>query len=185
VARPGGDFTVEAPGASVLGKYVRSATLNGAPLDRPWLYDADLRPGGTLRLAMASAPNEGWAAAPGSAPPSVTGSSLSAFGCRGRPLAERSRVRRLRLVVRPRRVVAGQRVRLRFRVTARRGGRWRPVRRARVRFAGRTMRTSRRGVVRMSKRFRRPGRFRARASRRGYRRASAAVRSCPPGGTRA
>jgi hypothetical protein len=80
---------------------------------------------------------------------------------------------RLRLSVRPRRVRAGRRVRFRFLV---RSGSGRRIRGARIRFAGRRVRTGRRGRARMTRRFARPGRRRAVATKPGFRRARATVR---------
>lgn len=77
--RPGGDFVIEAPGASALNKYVQSAALDGAPLERSWL----LLPRGaaTLRLEMGAAPNTAFGAAPGARPPSLSNDGLQPFGC--------------------------------------------------------------------------------------------------------
>ena len=62
------------------------------------------------------------------------------------------------LKVSPRRVRSGQRVRYRFRVVGRRpGGKRRRVRRATVRFAGKRVRTNRRGRAAMTVRLRRIG----------------------------
>jgi predicted alpha-1,2-mannosidase len=72
------DVVIEAPGASLTGKYVQSASLGGAALDRAWLTHKDLRRGGTLRLEMGTQPST-WGS--GSRPPSVSDSSLEAFGC--------------------------------------------------------------------------------------------------------
>jgi hypothetical protein len=88
----------------------------------------------------------------------------------GRGAARRPR---LNLTVRPRRVRVGRRVRLRF--VVRSGGK--PVRRARVRIAGRSVRTNRRGRARLTIRFRRARRYTARATRAGYRPDTAAVRA--------
>jgi putative alpha-1,2-mannosidase len=77
----GGAFEILAPGAGVLGKYVQSATLNGAPWDRAWLPHEALAPGGTLTLRMGEAPAEGWASGPGAAPPSLSTHGLRGFGC--------------------------------------------------------------------------------------------------------
>ena len=79
-----GTFTVEAPGASALAKYVRTATLDGAGLDRAWIPDDAVRPGGTLRLEMGVSPNKAWASSRASRPPSQADTSLGAFGCRMR-----------------------------------------------------------------------------------------------------
>jgi hypothetical protein len=79
----------------------------------------------------------------------------------------------LRLRVSPRRVRAGERVRLRFSVRS--GGS--PVRRATVRIAGRSVRTNRRGRASMSIRFERVRSYAARATRSGYRPDTARVRA--------
>jgi Family of unknown function (DUF5995) len=64
---------------------------------------------------------------------------------------------RLFLSVRPRRALAGERMRYRFRVTGQRpGGRRRAVRRATVRFAGKRVRTNRRGRAAITMRLRKP-----------------------------
>ncbi|MEM9419372.1 MAG: glycoside hydrolase domain-containing protein [Planctomycetota bacterium] len=57
---PGGDFVIEAPGTSDTCRYVVGATLNGEPLDQPFLRWADLN-GGTLRLEMSEQAG-GWGA---------------------------------------------------------------------------------------------------------------------------
>jgi hypothetical protein len=87
----------------------------------------------------------------------------------------------LRLSLRPRRVQAGERVRFRARVTARRGGRSRPVRRALLRFAGSAARTDASGRAVLVKRFRRPGKHQARAQKRGFRSGRATVWVLAPG----
>jgi putative alpha-1,2-mannosidase len=53
------DFTIEAKNVSLENKYVVSATLNGAPLETPWLHHKDIVNGGALVLTMASTP-AGW-----------------------------------------------------------------------------------------------------------------------------
>ena len=78
-----GHFTVEAPGASLVGKYVQSAALNGKPLERTWFGDDALRPGGVLHLGMGPLANTTWATDPADVPPSVSDSPLSRFGCTG------------------------------------------------------------------------------------------------------
>jgi DNA-binding beta-propeller fold protein YncE len=86
---------------------------------------------------------------------------------------------RLRVTVRPKRVRAGRPVRLRVRVTAKRGGRRVAVRGARVRVAGVSARTGRRGRATLRKRrgLERVRRYRVRASRKGYRTGFARVRA--------
>lgn len=72
------DVVLEAPGASLAGKYVQSASLGGKPLDSAWLTHTALRKGGTLRLEMGLQPSA-WGTA--TRPPSVSDSSLDDFGC--------------------------------------------------------------------------------------------------------
>jgi putative alpha-1,2-mannosidase len=79
LALPGGTFTVESPGASIVGKYVQSATLNGKPLNAAWFAEKAIRDGGTLHLEMGPTANESWAA--DNVPPSASAAPLSAFGC--------------------------------------------------------------------------------------------------------
>jgi triacylglycerol lipase len=80
--------------------------------------------------------------------------------------------RRLRLHVHPRAVAAGRRVRVRFRVTA--AGE--PVARARIRIAGRSVRTGSAGRAAIRIRFTRPRLVRVRATRSGFRSAASTVR---------
>ena len=97
---------------------------------------------------------------------------LPAAAPRRRPGAAAAKKPKLRLRVTPRRVRAGRRTRLRFRVTSR----GRPVRGAKVRFPGRTRKTGRRGRARMVRRPMRRGVRRVTATKRGYRRATKRVR---------
>jgi endoglycosylceramidase len=83
---------------------------------------------------------------------------------------------RLRLSVSPRTAVAGRSTRFVLRVTVRSGRRVRGIRGARIRFAGRLLRTDRAGRARIRLTLRRAGRVRARATRSGARPASATVR---------
>lgn len=76
---PGGRFLIEAPGASVAGKYVQSARLDGEPLDQAWLDGSALRAGGSARFVMGERPSSWAADAP--APPSLTADGVAAFGC--------------------------------------------------------------------------------------------------------
>ena len=81
IALPGGRaFTVEAPGASLVNKYVQSATLAGAPLDRAWFFHDAVASAKTLRLTMGATPNTQWAAAIAARPPSISDTPLSGFG---------------------------------------------------------------------------------------------------------
>ena len=51
--------------------YIRSAELNGRPLDRPWFRHSDLEGGATLRLALGREPNVDWGSRREDAPPST------------------------------------------------------------------------------------------------------------------
>jgi predicted alpha-1,2-mannosidase len=81
--RPAGghrETTVSAPGSSVLNKYVQSANLGDASLERPWFTHSELVDAGSMTLAMGSTSSD-WGSAPESAPPSMTSHDLDAFGC--------------------------------------------------------------------------------------------------------
>lgn len=69
---PGKTFVIEAEGASQGHVYIQSATLNGKPWNRPWLYHDRLVEGGRLRLRLGNMPNKAWGADPASAPPSMS-----------------------------------------------------------------------------------------------------------------
>jgi hypothetical protein len=79
--------------------------------------------------------------------------------------------KRLKLSVRPRRTPVEHRTCFRMRVTSRA----KPVRGAKVRLAGHSKRTGKRGRARLCMRLHHAGRYRARASKRGYRSAHATV----------
>ncbi|MGH2784849.1 MAG: GH92 family glycosyl hydrolase, partial [Actinomycetota bacterium] len=79
VRLPGGDFTVEAPGTSLIGKYVQGATLNGAPLDRTWFTHDAITPGGSARFEMGITPNNAWGST--TTPPSMSTNPLADFAC--------------------------------------------------------------------------------------------------------
>lgn len=68
----GKTFTITADNASIQNKYIRSATLNGKPLDKPWFTQKDIDEGGTLVLHMGPRPNREWGSAVGDAPPSMS-----------------------------------------------------------------------------------------------------------------
>lgn len=92
------------------------------------------------------------------------------------PAATRGSAPRLRVSVRPRRVRSGARVRYRFHVSVRRGGRTRSVRGAIVRFVGRELRTDRRGRVAHVRRLHEPGPHPVRARKAGHRSGTATIR---------
>ena len=53
-------FKVIAEHHSDANIYVQSATLNGKPLERSWISDAEIRAGGELKLVMGDQPSK-WA----------------------------------------------------------------------------------------------------------------------------
>ena len=77
----GRSFVVEAPGASLTGKYVQSAALGRKPLKQAWFRHDDVADGQTLTLRMGTSPNTDWAASRSAVPPSASDRSLAAFGC--------------------------------------------------------------------------------------------------------
>ncbi|MGN6377267.1 MAG: GH92 family glycosyl hydrolase [Sphingomonas sp.] len=62
-------LTIVADGLSATNRYVRSAELNGRPLDRAWFRHAEIAGGGTLRLEMGPAPGDWGTTTP---PPSLS-----------------------------------------------------------------------------------------------------------------
>ena len=56
----GKTFTVEAPGVSGDNKYIQSATLDGQPLDKPFLSHEAVMAGGRLVLRMGDQPDQEW-----------------------------------------------------------------------------------------------------------------------------
>ncbi len=68
----GKTFTIEAKNTSNENRYIQSATFNGKPLTKPWIYHDDVVNGGRLVLVMGPKPNENWGSKPGDAPPSMS-----------------------------------------------------------------------------------------------------------------
>ncbi|WP_214070948.1 GH92 family glycosyl hydrolase [Mucilaginibacter sp. dw_454] len=68
-------FTINAANSSADNKYILSATLNGAVLNKPWFTHTDLVNGATINFKMGSRPNKSWGAAADDTPPS-DGNSL-------------------------------------------------------------------------------------------------------------
>ena len=65
-------FAVVADGLSDTDRYVGAVALNGRPLARSYLNDAEIRGGGELRFTMSATPNRAWAAAKSARPFSMT-----------------------------------------------------------------------------------------------------------------
>ena len=74
LALPNGrGFTVVAEGLSLTNRYVGRVTMNGRPLDKSVVRDADIRAGGELRFTMQATPNTRWATGKRARPFSMTG----------------------------------------------------------------------------------------------------------------
>jgi len=67
----GRKFTVIADNNGANNVYVQSVTLNGKPLDHPWITRDDVISGGTLHFVMGPQPNLQWASAPADRPPAT------------------------------------------------------------------------------------------------------------------
>ncbi len=65
-------FTVIAEGLSEANHYVGKVSLDGRPLARSFLTDAEIRAGGELRFTMQASPNRDWASAPAARPFSMS-----------------------------------------------------------------------------------------------------------------
>jgi predicted alpha-1,2-mannosidase len=77
----GAPLVIEAPGASLAGKYVQSARLGDEPLTRPWFTHDQLLDAEGVSFTMGPVANKTWGSAPTDAPPSLTGNELADFGC--------------------------------------------------------------------------------------------------------
>jgi predicted alpha-1,2-mannosidase len=66
---PGRQFVIEAKNNLPQNVYIQSATLNGRPLNKPWIYHSDVVKGAKLVLTMGSEPNMNWGSAQEDAPP--------------------------------------------------------------------------------------------------------------------
>jgi len=64
----GEDFVIEAHNNSAQNRYIQSATLDGAQLNRSWFEHSALINGGALTLEMGPKPNKEWGAVSESAP---------------------------------------------------------------------------------------------------------------------
>jgi predicted alpha-1,2-mannosidase len=69
---PGGKFVIVAHNNAPENKYIQSASLNGQPWDKPWLFHRQLVQGGTLELQLGPRPNRNWGSRPQDAPPSMS-----------------------------------------------------------------------------------------------------------------
>jgi predicted alpha-1,2-mannosidase len=65
-------FTIVVDGLSDANRYVARVTLDGRPLDRSYITDAEVRAGGELRFTMAAVPNKAWGAGQAARPFSMS-----------------------------------------------------------------------------------------------------------------
>ena len=68
----GKKFTVTAKKLSKANKYIKSAQLNGKPLNRSFITHDDINNGGTLEFVMTNLPNTTWANKTSQRPPSMS-----------------------------------------------------------------------------------------------------------------
>jgi predicted alpha-1,2-mannosidase len=68
-------FVIAADMLSPTNRYVTAVTLNGVPLRRSYIKDAELRMGGELRFMMGARPNKRWASGKAARPFSMSGGS--------------------------------------------------------------------------------------------------------------
>ena len=66
---PGRQFVIETKNNSLKNMYIQSATLNGKPLDKPWIYHSAAVHGARLVMTMGPEPNRNWGSASEAAPP--------------------------------------------------------------------------------------------------------------------
>jgi putative alpha-1,2-mannosidase len=66
---PGEKLVIEARNNSKRNVYIQSATFNGKPLCKPWIYHSELVKGGHLVLEMGPQPNNKWGSGPDAVPP--------------------------------------------------------------------------------------------------------------------
>ena len=77
IHRKGGDVVIEAPDVNDANLYVQSLTLDGKPLDKPWLPASFAGHGGHLRFTLGAQPDTHWGSDPDDAPPSFPPPSKS------------------------------------------------------------------------------------------------------------
>ncbi len=57
---PGKTFVILTKNNSVKNEYIQSATINGKPINRAWIYHDEIIKGGTLQLTLGPSPNKNW-----------------------------------------------------------------------------------------------------------------------------
>ncbi len=68
----GKTFIITTPNGGGKNMYIQSATLDGKPLNKPWLPEQLVFQGGTWKVKAGPVPDKNWAAARGDEPPSLS-----------------------------------------------------------------------------------------------------------------
>jgi predicted alpha-1,2-mannosidase len=68
----GRSFAISAKNSSAENFYIQSATLNGKPMTRNWISQAEIAAGGKLVLIMGPTPNKNFGSAPADRPPTIS-----------------------------------------------------------------------------------------------------------------
>ena len=69
---PGKKLVIRTENNSANNKFIQSAKLNGAALNKSWFYHKDIINGALLSFKMGDKPNKVWGSAPSEAPPSMS-----------------------------------------------------------------------------------------------------------------
>ncbi len=68
----GKSFTIKASNNNAKNPYIQSATINGRPLNQPWISHEAITNGSNIHFTMGHLPNKKWGSKPTDAPPSMT-----------------------------------------------------------------------------------------------------------------
>ena len=79
-------FTIEAPNTSAQNIYLRGLSVGNQTWLRPWLTQADIAHGGTLRFTLGAEPDKAWGTNAAVRPPSLGISGLSGTAGRSSPV---------------------------------------------------------------------------------------------------
>jgi predicted alpha-1,2-mannosidase len=69
---PGDSILIQTINNNSKNKYIQSATLNGMPLEKPWIFHEEAVKNAVLVFKMGPEPNKKWGSSPTSAPPSMS-----------------------------------------------------------------------------------------------------------------
>ena len=68
----GNSFVIKAANNSTENTFIEKASLNGSPLERPWIRHDEVMQGGELTFRMSEKPNKEWGASVQNRPPSMS-----------------------------------------------------------------------------------------------------------------